>query len=92
MANLPRFWWMCELSENDEVAWADYLPLCDSCGCIHDYIAETSCMPPSPAGLPAPECEQHCECWYNCEPCCRCGEDAVVLYGPKPPCILQEAS
>ena len=22
------------------------------------------------------------QCWYDCEPCCKCGEDGVVVHGP----------
>ena len=54
--------------------------LCDACGNLH-YTDETECYDT--------EDGQHCLFWYDCEPCCRCGDQPNVLYGPPRPEDIQ---
>ena len=85
MANMPKFAWQLSVLDGEdspseaEVAWQGDNP-CDGCGRFH-YTEETGCAPTSELG-PPPDHEQHCVCWYECEPCCRCGDHPVVLFGP----------
>lgn len=55
---------------------------CDACGRI-EYTEETACPFPDTWREDKPP-YQHCKCWYECEPCCKCGDDPAVLYGPPP--------
>ena len=57
------------------------------CGRIH-YTLETACAKPDIMPPPWKADEppyRHCNCWYDCDPCGKCGDDPVVLHGPKPP-------
>ena len=55
------------------------------CGRIHYTDEETACAKPDSWRPDEPYPHNHCQCWYECDPCCKCGEDAVVLHGPKLP-------
>lgn len=94
MSDGPKFYWQLDnvergdgfggIMESELAIVNDGYQPCDGCGRIH-YTEETACEFPDPGmdyyGRPW----QHCNCWYECEPCCKCEADAVVLYGPKPP-------
>lgn len=93
MPNLPMFFWELSGEEKDdgfgnimesarEIVVDGYQP-CDGCGRIH-YTEETACEFPDKWRNDTPA-YQHCQCWYECAPCCKCGEDASVLYGPPAP-------
>ena len=78
MANLPKY--IDELDDEAmEIAWQGYNP-CDGCARIH-YSDETPCEFPDGDERPGDQ-PQHCGCWYDCEPCEKCGDDPVVIYGP----------
>ena len=85
MPNLPK--WPRELVSTEEydetkVAWQEDNP-CDGCGCYH-YTLETACTVACTLADPA-EQPQHCGCWYDCDPCCKCGDHPNVLHGPALP-------
>jgi len=42
---------------------------------VTDTDPEFCPAPFTKAGEPNTD-HQHCECWWECEPCCRCGDDA----------------
>ena len=85
MPNYPKF--AADLSAEEteegasemEIAWQGDNP-CDACG-RHHYTEETACTVPDSLTRPG-ETPQHCRCWYDCEPCCKCGDEPVVLHGP----------
>ena len=83
MPNPPKFAHELSGDETEEEASEQEDNPCDGCG-RHHYTEETSCSVPDPL-TPEDETSQHCRCWYDCEPCCRCGEDGVVLHGPRDP-------
>ena len=82
MPNLPKFVdQLVDTEEYDEseVAFQGDNP-CDGCGRFH-YTEETSCSVADQFTREG-ELPQHCQCWYDCDPCCKCGEDGTVLHGP----------
>ena len=92
MAKTPKFYWQLSPDEQDdgfgnmtasalEIVNDGYQP-CDGCARIH-YTEETACTSPSGGDSKEPPF-QHCNCWYDCDPCCKCGDDPVVVYGPRP--------
>ena len=94
-SNGPAFWWELPAEIGDgfgaimepmEIV-ADGDQPCDGCGRIH-YTDESACLrltPPEGDNWAGRYDDNHCGCWYECEPCHWCGDDPVVLYGPKPP-------
>ena len=93
----PKFWE--QLLEERQYKWAAVAMQegpCDACGVYH-YNGEID--PPCPIPDPADrqnnqdDCQydhngegfQHCACWYDCEPCCKCGADGVLIFGPVLP-------
>ena len=65
-----------------EIVVDGYQP-CDACGQI-EYTEETACSQPD-VWREDDSPYQHCQCWYDCEPCHKCGDHPVVLYGPPFP-------
>ena len=91
--NKPAFYWELPNEELDdgfgnvmespmEIVVDGYQP-CDACGRI-EYTEETACSQPDSWREDQPP-YQHCQCWYDCEPCHKCGDHPVVLYGPPFP-------
>ena len=86
MPNLPK--WPHELVDTEEydeteVAWQGTHNPCDGCGCYH-YTEETACtiVDASDVFAGSEEQPQHCQCWYDCDPCCKCSDQPNVLHGP----------
>lgn len=92
--NLPLFYWGLPNEERHD-GFGNIMPSpleivcdgdqpCDGCGQVH-YTEETACqLPDHPYGdsRESQSPYQHCQCWYDCQPCHKCGDDPVVLYGP----------
>ena len=83
MPNLPK--WPHELVDTGqydeaEVAWEGDNNPCDGCGC-HHYTLETTCTA-ADSFTRADEEPMHCQCWYDCGPCCKCEDQPNVLHGP----------
>ena len=96
MPNCPAFYWELSPDEIDdgfgettasalEIVNDGYQP-CDGCARIH-YSEETACTQPDGTYPDEPPPWTHCQCWYDCEPCHKCGADEVVIYGPPLPSL-----
>ena len=78
MPNLPKMW--NELTDEAVEIVSDGFQPCEGCGRV-EYTEETACEVPDGDERPGDQ-PQHCEHWYDCEPCHKCGDWPMVLYGP----------